>query len=442
MTREPLISRLKGSRITQFRGEIAWVAAQKLCQFFSQLILLKILTGLLSQKQFGEYSLFMSSLNLLAIAMLLPVQKAYLRYFHIAPDPPALAAADRQVRRWYFSVSAMAVALAVVVVLIGRERLGFEPFALIAASFVIGGNQLRMLWVQTDNIRRERKRSAMQSIGFQTTQVLLVGCLLYVGFRSVAGAIAGVAITAWLFAIIGYRPIPSHQGSSVETKSSLTPMIISYGIPFAIYMGANWVQTFSDRFVIASFMDVQTAGQYVAAFQVTGVPFMLLWFFLEALLVPIMYQRCREPSNPKQVLSASKILLLGAGVYLAVGALCVIGYSFGGQWLLARLTTEAYVLPFGVLMVMVFCRATQCLSLLLDTSFAFRQAMRFSAGLRVGLAVAAPFATYIGVRYFGLLGAAWGSLTIALIHLTLICCVPNGVFFTILRSRKLIAQQS
>lgn len=241
---------------------------------------------------------------------------------------------------------------------------------------------------------------------------------------------------ACLFSVIAVVPFvrmiisaPSH------TESSLMETVRHFGVPYSILLVCQWLQFSVDRFVIDQVMDKSSVGLYVSAYQVCGVPFMLLSNNATWLFIPIAYQRARDIENPAQPWAADKIFLGAIAVYCGIGLLAVGALASVGPRLIVLLTSPEYVIPSSTVTAIAVGRYVQCLAFLIQPIFAIHQKMTSSLAFRlIGAALAVPI-SWFGVTRAGIAGAAFASIVAGTIYLLLLIAGPNGCLWLVLRSR-------
>ena len=72
---------------------------------------------------------------------------------------------------------------------------------------------------------------------------------------------------------------------SHEENLELKKKIISFAIPFSLISIFTWIQTWADRWVLNSFLQIDKVGIYSANSQIAGVPFSILSSILFILLL-------------------------------------------------------------------------------------------------------------------------------------------------------------
>lgn len=423
------------------RGEIGWILAQKTAEFGLQLATLKILTNLLGAEIYGEYGLALTALVLIGNLLIMPVQNTYLRIYHQADTEGTSRHAGVLTIRWFTIVTLGILVLAAVLSRSLSGPLGFETWTILAAGCLFLGNQWRLLAYFVTNIRRHRRSATAQVVGNLVLQLGLVTIVILSFGPSATGTLFGFALATSAFALLFALPLVRRVlAQPAGGESGMRPLIKTFGLPFGLLLTCQWMQGFTDRFILAAEIGKDVAGQYIAAFQVCGVPFMLMWFFLDALLMPIMYQRAKDPSNHAQVWSAYRIFLGGLGLYIGFGVLAVAAYLLIGRPLLILLTNESFELPIATIVLLASSRFAQCLTFLLDRAFTINHAMTTSLVLRVVSAVLTiPVCLYF-IRTYGLVGAALGALSVNGLHVVLQLLAPNGFIHTFVKARKRLAE--
>jgi O-antigen/teichoic acid export membrane protein len=219
-------------------------------------------------------------------------------------------------------------------------------------------------------------------------------------------------------------------------------MIWTIGAPYGALVLCQTIQGFSDRFIINAQLGSASAGIYVAAFQICGVPFSLLVTLLNNLLTPIAYQRAKNINDPRQLWAADKLLLAGLLGYLILGAFGVGIYVFFGKYLLSLMTSTSFQLPTEVLICLALSRYIQSATSLLQLFFSVHHKMSASLVYRIFGSIATIPITWWAVQYFsnatyksGALGASVAGIGIGIGYIALLCFGPAGCYWMIRANR-------
>ena len=445
--RTAIASELKGGlwrilRTPSLRSEIGWVMVHRVGQFALTLVALKLLTNLLGKGAFGEFSLALNAMMPLIVLLIMPAQNAYLRQFHRAEARGSSRGAGVFTMQWFAGATLLVVACTALLTVPLAGWLGLETLTVLGAGAVFFAQRWRHLGIQVMEIQRRRRACALHCIGWLAAQAGLVVVFVYAWDRSATAALFAYAAAAMLFAVL---TVPRWMGkvlSQEDTQpSEMKHLLVSYGLPFGVLLALQWVQGFADRYVIAAQLDKEAVGLYVAAYQVCGAPYVFIWFFLQAMLVPIIFQRAKDADDPRQLWSADKILLGGVALYLVGGAALLLVYAFLGQTLLGLLTAKGYVLSPMVLVVLAFARYVQELGFLLQVFFAVHHQMRHTLLLRACGALITVPACWYGIKWYGIPGAALSVALAGVFYVGLLCFAPNGCFWMIRRNRRRLKDQ-
>jgi O-antigen/teichoic acid export membrane protein len=431
-------ARVRGRVLNRrLRGEVGWVIGHKLGEFAVSFVSLKICTTLMGQAAFGEYSLVLSAAPLLIGVILMPIQQAYLRYHHRAKEVGRAAAAARTVVCWFTIVTA-AVALASGVISMPlAARLRLERWSILAGGLIFAFNAWRGFGIELLDLERDRRGNALQNLGFLATQTVLAAVVLSLWPRSATAGLTSYAVAAAIFGAIGIVPFMgmAFEGGGGDADE-LRGLLRTFGVPYGALLACQWVQQFAERYVLGLTLDLDAVGVYVAAFQVCGIPCMLLLAIVRGLVIPIAYGRARNVGDAAQLWAADRVLLSGIALYVTAGALAVFAYAAIGPSLLRAVTSAQFALPATTLVVLALARYLQCLGILAGAFFAVHQSMGASVWFRASGALISLPVSWLAVKWYGLPGAAAGSLLGAAIYLGLMCFGPGGCLTLVAAARR------
>jgi O-antigen/teichoic acid export membrane protein len=422
MTRSSDVRPLRQST-TRIRGrlksislrEVTWVLVNKTLEVALTFACLKVLTRFLGPEKFGEYNLALTVNVLLAAVTLVPVQQAYLRYFHQAKERSETWQVTRQVLTWYAGATVGIVFIAFLVSRPVGRWFSIGPVTCLAAGFAFFGDRWRLLGIQVLNIQRRRSAWAVQHVSFLVAQLTVLAFVLRFWPASVSAALLAYAAASIALASVSVSSMGALRDSHVKrtgSASGLPSAVLSFGIPYGLLVFLQWVQSFADRYLVGALLDMGAVGVYVAAYQICGVPFTLGSGVIHTLVVPVAYERAKCGDDVASVRRANEVLAFGVGVYLVGGFAAVAWLAVFGEGLLALLTDNRFALPGGILLLLAVGRYLEGLSMLLQVFFEIRQRMRQVFLFRVGAAIAMVVLCVGLIRRFGLVGAALGNLVV------------------------------
>lgn len=432
---------------TRLRSEAAWIIIAQFSQFAASFLLLKFLTTWLTQDQYGEYGLAQAAMLLMLYTLLSPVSEAFLRHYHKAEESGKLGGSGRFLLGWYGGVSLIVVALAIVLTAPLGWLLSIGSLTAVATALVFVTDRWRALGIEVLDVRRERRQMGMNTLLFLALQVVLTVVVVWYVQSATAALFAWSAaalIPAWLIIAPLWRRIRSEpRVADPEFRRA----IFSFGTPFAALLICQWVQQSADRFVIAQLLDKGSAGLYVAALQVCGLPFVMLSSFICAMVKPMAYERARDVSDPRQLWAADRVLLMGVGGYVLIGLVGLGLFFLVGPPLVVLLTSDEYQLSRWSIMALAASRFLQMLPLVLQPIFAVHHRMVSSLALRAtGAATTIP-ACWIGVLIARPHGADWsvfaaavGTAIAVALYVLLLVFSPGGCYGLVRESRRAAVQ--
>lgn len=417
--------------------EGGWVLGHKLVEFLLVFIGLKLFTNLMSAATFGEFNLALTAVGLMTDMAVMPIAHAYYRVLPQAREMGNERAVGVSMLRWYVAATFGVAGMVAVLTIPLSDWLGIGKWTALATSILFLANRWRALGVEISDMRRDRRRAAVQNLGFIALQSVLVAGAAYWVSSQAAVPLLGYAVAAAVFFGTGTLPVirailqlPSGRGGS------LSPMIRSFGVSYGALLVCQWVQNFAERYILRIQLDFASAGTYVAAYQVCGVPYMLLSTVLNGFCVPIAYQHAGAANNPAQLVRADRVLLSGLGIYVVGGLLFLPLYAFWGTQAVRLLTHADFVLPAPVLVCIAGARFMQCLGLMLQPFFAVHQRMTQSILFRlIGGLLVVPVCWWT-VGEWGIAGAAGGVVASGTVYTLLVILGPNGCLSLIRGARR------
>ncbi len=421
----------------RLRAEVGWVAVHRLIDLPLTFIMLKAFTTMMGKEVYGEYSLALSGLMLLSFMITMPMNQAYLRHYHKAAQDGTARSAGMGLLRWY-AVATLVVALLAAGFGVPLSRwLKVGKWTVLAAGLLFVGSRWRYLGLSILDIRRRRRASATHYLSWQVVHIGFVCGALYLWRVSAAIALSASALSAAIFALLIIVPFARRiWATSPGSTGGLGRLTITFGLPYGALFVCQWLQGFSDRYILAYHLDLEAVGAYVAVFQVCGISFVMLMGVLNTLLLPVAYGRARDTNDPTQLWAADRALLGGVGIYLAIGAAMLAIYGFLGPWLVELLTQKDYVLPIQTIILLAVGRYIQCLGILLQSFFAVHQKMPRLLWFRIIGAVVTIPTYWLSIRTWGIAGAAMGMCAVMTFYVLIETLGPGGLLWLILDSRK------
>ncbi len=429
------------------RNEVRWVVFLKCAEYGLLFVGLKVYTTLLPEHAYGEFGLVMTAVALAGYLLTTPVGQAFRRQYHAAEQAGTLRPAARVTFRWYGAVTLAALAVGLSDPQALARAWGLSPWTPAAAALLFAASQWRMLGVDVLEIRRLRKAQTLHTLAYRVAQIACIGVLVYRFAPRADLALSGDALASLALAVAVLLPMigelrrqrPPDPRQARNARRSLRRLAWTFGLPYALLLVLQWVQNFADRYIVGVRLDLAQAGMYVAAFQVCGVPFLLLMNTLNALLTPIAYQHARDVRDPAQLWRADRLLLGGILVYTIAGGLLLALYAAAGPAIVRLLTNPRYVPAYETILLLAVARYVQALAMVVELLFAVHQRMVPTVVYRtIGSLLTVTLCWLLAGRWQAT-GVALGTLIASVVYLLLLVAAPGGCVWMLLRSQRAAA---
>jgi O-antigen/teichoic acid export membrane protein len=417
--------------------EFAWVLANRVIEFGLLFLLLKVATTQLGKESFGEYNLAEVTLVLMTSVLLLPVHDSYMRDYHGAMRRGEARRAGVQLLGWYVIVTSATLVLAGLLTGPLSRWFGLGAWTALAAGLYFAVDRWRFLGQELLNIRRERKSQALQNIAYLVLQVGAITLVVTQISPTASGALFASAAASLVFAVPSAVGIVRQVRALPPSAASRLPHLVRLiGIPTGILLVFQWLQSFADRYMVTAQLDLETVGHYVACYQVCGIPYQFLLRLFHTLLTPIAYQRTHDVDDPELIWAGDRVLLAGIGIQLLLGLGLVGLYALFGRQLIVLLTSAEYALPTATVVLLAGGRYMQAFSQSLQPIFTVHHQMGKMLWFRMAGAALTLAICWWGIRHYGVLGAAGGSMVALTIYSLGLIFGPGGCWWMVAAARR------
>jgi O-antigen/teichoic acid export membrane protein len=255
-------------------------------------IITPYLANRMGPSEFGSLSLYLATTEILAFALFL--------------GGPALVAAEYvrngetsalRVRAASIGVSLRIAPVALIGSIVASWFLpSAMPFVigglLVAVSYLYGLNTLEL------SFYRGAQSYALAVAGqfsFTVLNLLLTVAAFEFDSPTATNRLLSIALALGLvqlaYAFDLHRR--TYDKSDVRIRRANTRLVTSFGLSISVHVASNWVRLSVDRFFLASYVGLASAGIYSVAIQMTIVP-SVLFSVVSQQLQPYMYRRLRE----------------------------------------------------------------------------------------------------------------------------------------------------
>ncbi len=295
----------KGSLLRRAGGEFSLIVIGEVTAVLGNLAGVRILTGLLSPRDYGELALAMTAAMLTNQLIFAPIGNAAGRFFAPAREARKLHSYGVALGSLVAGGAVLAGVLAVVVsVVLGS--LGYAHwrwFVISAFSFAIfcGANDIAN-GVQC--AARQRAVVALHAGAAPWCRFLIAAALLETIGRDGVVAMAGYAIAMGLVACSQWafgRGLREAAIPDVDHPMVWRGRLLQFAWPFMTWGVFTWAQQASDRWALGMLASAKAVGLYAVVFQLGYYPMSFITNLLVQFVAPILYERAGDASDPKRL---------------------------------------------------------------------------------------------------------------------------------------------
>jgi O-antigen/teichoic acid export membrane protein len=270
---------------------------------------IKILTSM-GLQEYGKYALVISLSALLSSVFYGPVEQGFVRYYY---DYAAQGMA-RDFIALFYKVSFLSGSIFFVLTLFATAVSfifgTYKPVLFIAAAglFVI-------LWATTNpfnsllNVLRKRKANAIIQIVERAIAITLLYGIFYFDALTALSVLIVLSIATALMIIVKVRFLDEcithewvkNQQKTLKYRQEVVNAIGKFSMPFGIWGMANWLQSNSERWIIAKYLSVSDVGIYAVMMAVATYLIAVPYGVIAQFVTPIIYERFSHPLDALKI---------------------------------------------------------------------------------------------------------------------------------------------
>lgn len=401
-----------------------WVIGGQALAVSGSLVGLRWLTHLLTPDSYGRLALALTAATLAQQLLLSPLSGATLRFYAAAKDVgevgPYLAAARRL---FVAGVAGVAVIYLAAAIFVGVERIGWLVLGSMALCFACVGGASSVISSVHQAARQRAVVAVFDGLSQWARFLAAVGCILVLG-ASAENALYGFVIGAVIVFLLQWQRFKRTIGREPSVGETSRPRIafwqtslVRYGWPFALWGSFTWVQVASERWALEWYGSSEVVGLLAALTQVGAYPVTMAAGLGNQLILPILFKRAGDGSDPSRTANANRIntYLVGTVLLLTAGS-AAVGFVLHDEifrtFLGPGFQQASPYLPWVIVAAGLFA-AGQARALVLMTT------TRTTALLmpKIGVAVLATVLNILGARVAGLAGVVYATVVTASVYL-------------------------
>ncbi len=396
-------------------SEFGWVLVGRLAGALGGIVGVKLLTSLLSTRDYGQFALALTVSTLGGHTVLAPAIGSGRRLYSAALRRNAvdryLSVLARQFGGGLLAFAGLAAALLLGTLVAPRIAPLHAVAGGCAAAVLIG---FTMLFEAVQTAARHRKIATFHTLGKQWVPFLGAAAMVVAFDPGGTGAIWGYTLGLLLVVLsqcvafykVIYSPAKKYAVAGGDGDTDWRHSMTTYGRPFAVWGVFAWVQSGSDRWALQAFEGPTEVGVYQALFQLGYTPMLLAAATAAQLMTPIVFGVADDGQSTCDVLKAQRLSFSVTLAFLALTAGCCLFVGILHEWIFKTFTgftdtAGSSSLPVVVLGGGLF-GAGQLISMIVQSQ------VRTDALVapKVGAAMLALVLNVLGASLYGIRGVA------------------------------------
>lgn len=299
-------------RFRRLSKEGMWIVTGQVVTIAGLLVGIRLLTGLMSSKEYGELALGMTVATLVSQVLLGPLSNGATRFYAPAQEAGDFSGYIKAVRHLVTAATGIIILMLLLAVggLFTAGKPELIPLAVTAIVFaILSGYNSILSGVQS--AARQRAIVALHSgMGAWARYLVAAGLILWLGATSTA-AMAGYAFATILVLVSQYvffgRLLKRHKTAITENRQNWSKEIWKFSWPYMSWGIFIWAQQVSDRWALGLFSSTEDVGLYAALFQLGYYPIILASGTATQFLAPIFFQRAGDASDSMRNANVTKL---------------------------------------------------------------------------------------------------------------------------------------
>jgi O-antigen/teichoic acid export membrane protein len=324
------------ARYLSLAREVLWVGAGQGGAVVAALIGLALLTRFLDPAEFGRLALALTIGNLVSTVGFGPIAAGGARHLVSARErgelPALIAALTRILAGRYARLAVMGLIAAVTIALVMSPAMGV--FAALTVLFAAGFS-LATVHEVVLNAGRLRDVVALhkllqQALNYGLAIVLLMWVqvsapIVVLAFACGAGIAAASMYRALHRRLLSASPAGGGANADDAVVAEWETRVRTYARPWERWAFLQWLQSTSDRWLLATLRGTADAGLYAVVYQLGFTPLGLFSVLIGQTMDPVVFARAGDATATDRVRQADRLRHLGMLGFGGVAAVFVIG---------------------------------------------------------------------------------------------------------------------
>lgn len=437
------ITRLKSLLKHQNLSEIGWLIFGQFVAIVLGFVSMKLLSSM-GTKEFGKYSLVLTIAAFVSAILYGPVEQGFIRFFY---DYSNKGLAKTYISMFYkfLLVGGLLCSLITILAIFFNSFMETTQEAieiLIMGLFVIIFTSSN-IYNSLLNILRKRKINTIIQI---TEKILIIVFLFFISIynKKLTANIGLLAILIALLIVIiiktkvlnTYVPndIVTDKKELKKTRKEVAMIISTFSLPFAIWGLTGWLQSNSERWIIAQYLSTADVGIFslmaVLANYLVAIPSGIISQFAQ----PIIYEKSSLKNNINEKEEGFKAFNYYLITIIGLVIFSTIFSTIFGRQLILLVSNEEFILYWHILPVLCIGLGLFTIGQSLTTLGIIQNVPKIYLFPKVATGIIAVLSNIIFINYLGIMGIALSICFTSFFYLLVIIYINKKIRRTLLQS--------
>jgi len=415
---------LFGFKLEQFShlsGEGFWIVSGYIFVVIGSLVGVRIITELISPKEYGELALALTIATLINQLIFGPLNNGVNRFYSPAIEHGEGANYAQSVYKLLIQVAFGLITLSAfflfILFLKNKFQWGVIYFISIIYSIFSGYNAvlsgIQNAARQRSVVALHRGMDAFLRVFASVLLVVLVGASAETVLLGYAVSILFVLVSQRFFLkrAISQRPVLGTESSQWRSR------ILDYSWPFSAFGLFTWMQISSDRWALQHYAGVDEVGMYVVLFQLGYYPVSVIAGIAVQLLAPIFFQHAGDGSDNSRISRVTSMGLRLTKVSLLLTFIAFLVAFLAHRYIFAVFVAQEYSASSFLLPWMILAGGLFASGETVGLNFMSQMKTRAMTLPKLVTAVFGVFLNIVGARLFGVPGVVGAAVLFSATYL-------------------------
>lgn len=396
----------KGSWISSILKEGKWYLAASLATKAIGFFLLPIYTQYLSPSDYGVLNTLITITELLPIVLSLSIDVAFARFFHdYKTDPEKLTKLYSTVF-WFVAIFGggmlLLFCLSTYFWMESLLEVPAYPYALLAFVPALFA-QLNQLGIRFLSQSLQARTASIVSVMSSVINMGLSVILLTEFDMGISGRLWGIAAAAAFNFVFLTRLFTKSKTLQFKFDKKILIECLLYSTPMLLMTASNWINSVSDRLVVAKYVDTEAVGLYALAFQFAMMIDIVGNAITDVLMPITMSGLIHDKENTKLKLSDYASSMWVFMIFLNIGVLLF------SKDIITLMADKAYIAAYAAIPILAARKIFGIQYRFFSVIISYHKRTKYFTFASISTATANLILNFIFVPQYGYIAAVWST---------------------------------